>query len=484
VTPRHPQAPTNGDRSHDDVAQVMRRSLDQSPSTQTGWSTLPAPRSKRRRQRHLPILLLMLPLVMGLFSAPGNTSVASGDELADAKAKQAALKKEVADQKARVAKLNSLQSALASEIRETKKQLNSIGADLTAVRKKITKMGIRIEEVQQTYAGLIVQVSSMDADLRHLTAQEAARREELSARRALLADRVRNAYDTDRTSPLETLLSSGDFTDMLSEMSFYIDVAEQDKALAIQITKDQEALAVLRETVSQTRDRTNALRQETAAQKRELDKSLLDLKDTRATLKKLEKAVAKALREQKARYAALARNKANAARIIRQAAAKQKALQRRIDKLIDDQVKKGKIPSQYNGTFRWPMDHFTVSGEYGCSSFSYYAPGNGCAHYHNGIDLVAPSGTAVRAAGPGTVVYIGWNWADGADPAWIVVIAHSGSLRTWYAHMQPKRPVSVGQSVKKGQVIGYEGATGHATGPHLHWMVEQSGSFVNPRKFL
>ncbi len=462
----------------------MRRSLDPSPRTETGWSTLPAPRPERRRRRHLPLLLLMLPLVFGLFGAPGHTAVVTGDELSDAKAKQAALKKEVAAQKAQVAKLNSLQSALASEIRETKKQLNSIGADLTAVRKKITKMEDRIEEVQQTYAGLIVQVSQMDADLRHVTAQEAARRDELSARRALLADRVRNAYDTDRTSPLETLLSSGNFTDMLAEMSFYIDVAEQDKALAIQIAKDQEALAVLRETVSQTRDRTNALRQETAGQKRELDQSLLDLKETRAALKKLEKAVAKALREQKARYAAVARNKANAARIIRQAAAKQKALANRIDKLIQEQVNKGKIPSQYNGTMRWPMDSFNVSGEYGCSSFAYYAPGNGCAHYHNGIDLVAKSGAKVKAAAAGTVVYIGWNWADGADPAWIVVIAHSGSLRTWYAHMQPKRPVSVGQSVRKGQVIGYEGATGHATGPHLHWMVEQNHHFVNPRRFL
>ncbi len=462
----------------------MRRNLDPSPRTETGWSTLPAPRNARRRRRHLPILLLMLPLVFGLFGAPGRTSVVAGDELADAKAKQAALKKEVAAQKAQVAKLNSLQSALASEIRETKKQLNSIGADLTSVRKKITKMENRIEEVQQTYAGLIVQVSQMDADLRHVTAQEAQRRDELSARRALLADRVRNAYDTDRTSPLETLLSSGNFTDMLAEMSFYIDVAEQDKALAIQIAKDQEALAVLRETVSQTRDRTNALRQETAGQKRELDQSLLDLKDTRAALKKLEKAVAKALREQKARYAAVARNKANAARIIRQAAAKQKALAKQIDKLIEEQVHKGKIPSQYNGTMRWPMDSFNVSGEYGCSSFAYYAPGHGCAHYHNGIDLVAKSGAKVKAAAAGTVVYVGWNWADGADPAWIVVIAHSGSLRTWYAHMQPKRPVSVGQSVKKGQVIGYEGATGHATGPHLHWMVEQNHNFVNPRKFL
>jgi murein DD-endopeptidase MepM/ murein hydrolase activator NlpD len=479
----HITALTFGDCSHDDVVHVMRRQTRSDAPIATGWSSSPAARPARRR-RHLPALLLILPLVLGLVGAPPNTRLVAGDELADAKAKQAALKKEVAAQKAKVAQINSLQSALSSEIRATKAQLNSIGVDLTAVRKKIVKMESRIEEVKHAYADLIVQVSTMDAQVRTLVGQEAKRQQQLTERRAMLADRVRNAYDTDRTSPLETLLSSGNFTDMLAEMSFYIDVGEQDKALANQITKDKEALAVLRETVTAARDRTNVLRQETAQQKRELDASLLDLKETRAHLKKLERAVAKALREQKARYAQLLRNKKNAARIIRQAAAKQAALSRRIDKLIDEQVHKGKIPSQYNGTFRWPMDHFNVSGEYGCSSFAYYAPGHGCAHYHNGIDLVAPSGTAVRAAAAGTVVYIGWNWADGADPAWIVIIAHSGSLRTWYAHMQPKRPVSVGQSVKKGQVIGYEGATGHATGPHLHWMVEQNHDFVNPRKFL
>jgi murein DD-endopeptidase MepM/ murein hydrolase activator NlpD len=90
----------------------------------------------------------------------------------------------------------------------------------------------------------------------------------------------------------------------------------------------------------------------------------------------------------------------------------------------------------------------------------------------------------VKAAAAGEVVYVGWNWADGSDPAWIVVIAHSGSLKTWYAHMQPKRPVDVGQWVKKGQVIGYEGSTGKSTGAHLHWMVEHNGDFVNPRLFL
>ena len=70
-----------------------------------------------------------------------------------------------------------------------------------------------------------------------------------------------------------------------------------------------------------------------------------------------------------------------------------------------------------------------------------------CAHYHNGIDLVAAVPHAVHASGAGRVVYFGWNYADGADPAWIVVIAHSQGLSTWYAHLQSRYPVRAGQTV-------------------------------------
>jgi hypothetical protein len=99
----------------------------------------------------------------------------------------------------------------------------------------------------------------------------------------------------------------------------------------------------------------------------------------------------------------------------------------------------GNIPSAYNGTLSWPMSG-DVSQNFGCTGFSWEPPLGSCAHFHRGIDIVAPSGTPVKAAGAGTVVYIGWNYADGADPAWIVIIAHSEGLQTWYAHMQPRYP--------------------------------------------
>lgn len=483
-----PASAANGVCSHDDVAHVIRRT--NRPVTgligPTGWSSQPGDRPARGTRRGLPAFVLLIPLVLGLLGSSVSPQIVRGDELTDAKAKQTALKAEVAAQKARVAALNDLQAGLAAEIGDTARQLRAVGADLTAVKAKIVTMEAQIEQVKAAYAELVLQVQMMDVELARVIAQEAAKRIELSERRALLADRVRNAYDTDRTSPLETFLSGGTFTELLAEMSYYIDVGEQDQALADQITRDKETLATIHQTVEDTRVRTNLLRQETAAQKRALDKSLIALEETKAELAKLQKAVAKTLREQKARYAELKRSKANAAAVIRKAAADQRRLASTINNLIARQVQRGNIPSQFNGSMRWPMENFNVSGDFGCSSFAYYAPGNGCAHFHNGIDLVAPYGTKVNAAAAGTVVYIGWNWADGADPAWIVVIAHSGSVKTWYAHMQPKRPpgVEVGAHVKRGQVIGYEGSTGKSTGAHLHWMVEMNGTFVNPRLFL
>ena len=421
---------------------------------------------------------------MGLLGAPGSPQVARGDELSDAKAKQAQIKKEMAEQKARVAELTALQGALSSEIKNTKDELKGIQTDLAAVRVKITKMEAKINVIKADYASLVAELKGLDAELVLIVAREAAKKAELAERKQLLAERLRSAYDTDRTSMLETFLSGGTFTDVLAEMSYYIDVGEQDKALANQIAVDQETLASLHQSTEDTRVRTNDLRQETAAQKRALDKSLVALNEAKAALRVLEKRTAAALAAQKRTFAKLARNKAAAAAIIRKAAADQKKLQKTINSLIAKQVLSGRIPSKFNGTMQWPMESFTISGNYGCSSFEYYAPGNGCAHYHNGIDLVGPSNAKIKAAAAGTVAYVGWNWADGPDPAWIVVIAHSGNLRTWYAHMQPTRPVLVGQHVSKGEVIGVQGSTGHATGAHLHWMVELDGNFSNPRLFL
>jgi murein DD-endopeptidase MepM/ murein hydrolase activator NlpD len=454
-----------------------------------GWSSRRGSASPRRRlARRLVSATLLIPLLIGLVGSP-IAPRAQGDELSDARAQQAQLKKQAADEQARIARLTALQAGLTADIKQTTSELKGINADLAVVKVKITAMQGQIDVVKGQYDDLVARLAELDAQLLSVQAREGAKKVELAKRKALLADRVRAAYDTDRTSLLESFLSGGSFADLLTEMSYYIDVGEQDKALAMQIVQDQATLAALHQSVVDTRTQTEQLRVETAAQKKVLDKSLADLKTAKAALKKLEAATAKALAKQKAAYATLARNKAAAKAAWSKAAAAQKKLEAQITRIIREQQAKaksiGRIPSAYNGTLEWPMAG-TVSQPFGCTGMSWEPPLGSCAHFHRGIDIVAAYGTPIKASGDGTIVYIGWNYADGADPAWIVVIAHSEGMQTWYAHMQPRFPggISAGSHVTRGEVIGYEGNTGHSTGAHLHWAVMQNGEFVNPRLFL
>jgi len=440
-------------------------------------------RSRTDRRHRILVAFLAVPFLIGLLAAPAAApGVAQGDELSRAQQQQKELQRKIANQKALIARLNSSQASLAGAIAQTKDELAGITDNLAATRKRVTKLVANINKVKAEYQDLVTQLGDLDHQLGNIEAQETAKKAELGTRKAELAERIREAYEAERTSMLETFLSGASFTDMLAEMSTQLDAAEQDRALAAQIAEDRETLLSLHQTVDETRAQTNVLRQETAVQKQKLDQRLDELKKAQAKLKKLEKAAKAALAAQKRRYTQMAASKAAVKRALRTTAAAKHKLEKKIKNLVARQYNLGNIPSRFNGTLRWPMGG-TVTQPFGCTGVIWEPPNGSCEHWHNGIDLVAPYGTAVRASAAGRVVYIGWNYADGADPAWIVIVAHSSNLTTWYAHMQPRYPVRAGQVVSKGQVIGYEGSTGHSTGAHLHWMVEYNGSFVNPRLF-
>ena len=440
-------------------------------------------RSRTDRRHRILVAFLAVPFLIGLLAAPAAApGVAQGDELSRAQQQQKELQRKIANQKALIARLNSSQASLAGAIAQTKDELAGITDNLAATRKRVTKLVANINKVKAEYQDLVTQLGDLDHQLGNIEAQETAKKAELGTRKAELAERIREAYEAERTSMLETFLSGASFTDMLAEMSTQLDAAEQDRALAAQIAEDRETLLSLHQTVDETRGQTNVLRQETAVQKQKLDQRLDELKKAQAKLKKLEKAAKAALAAQKRRYTQMAASKAAVKRALRTTAAAKHKLEKKIKNLVARQYNLGNIPSRFNGTLRWPMGG-TVTQPFGCTGVIWEPPNGSCEHWHSGIDIVAPFGTAVRASAAGRVVYIGWNYADGADPAWIVIIAHSSNLTTWYAHMQPRYPVRAGQVVSKGQVIGYEGSTGHSTGAHLHWMVEYNGSFVNPRLF-
>lgn len=122
----------------------------------------------------------------------------------------------------------------------------------------------------------------------------------------------------------------------------------------------------------------------------------------------------------------------------------------------------------------WPVAGRISSGFGGRSN-----PFSSEGQYHSGVDLQAAMGTPVRVAADGVVRMAEWSGGYGK----LIVVDHGGTLQTYYAHLSRFTVVS-GQEVRRGDVIGYSGATGFVTAPHLHYEVRIGGNPVNPYHYL
>jgi murein DD-endopeptidase MepM/ murein hydrolase activator NlpD len=437
------------------------------------------PARRGRRRTRAILIVLVASLLVPLLGGAQGSSVIGGDDLSQAIAQQRALQQKISAQKAAIVHLNELQSGLRDDISSTTTALNGINADLAVVKARVAKMAADIARVRAAYSALVQQLSQLDSQLLDIEAQEVAKQAQLEERKAVLAQRLRIAYSTGEQSLIETVLSADSFSDAIADVGYFLDIGDQDKALAKQVAADQEALRAIHENVLSTRVQTEVLRLETAKQRKQLDARMVELRKAQARLKQLQAETARQLAHQRAAWKKLAANKVKLRHQIAAAAHAQAALKRKIDKLVAAQYQHGNLPSQYNGTLIWPING-VLTQPFGCTGFGWEPPLGNCAHFHNGIDLAAPLGTHIKAAGGGRVVFAG----PLSDGAWVVIIAHSASLQTWYAHLQTRIPVRVGQFVRQGQTIGYVGMTGNTTGPHLHWMVELNGTFVNPRLFV
>lgn len=123
---------------------------------------------------------------------------------------------------------------------------------------------------------------------------------------------------------------------------------------------------------------------------------------------------------------------------------------------------------------RTPINNAKVSSSF---NLNRKHPILGFTRAHKGVDFRAPMGTPIPSAGSGRVVAKGFNKGHGN----FIRVRHNGSFDTLYAHLSKfVKNVGVGTVVKQGQIIGYVGMTGLATGPHLHYEIIRDGKHVNP----
>lgn len=122
----------------------------------------------------------------------------------------------------------------------------------------------------------------------------------------------------------------------------------------------------------------------------------------------------------------------------------------------------------------WPVSGWISSG------FGYRrSPFTGRSEYHDGLDVVAPAGTPIRATAMGRVRFAGYKAGWGR----VVEIDHGFGYITFYAHCQSIK-VNSGTKVNRGDIIATVGRSGSATGNHLHYGVKVSGNWVNPLNYI
>jgi len=122
-----------------------------------------------------------------------------------------------------------------------------------------------------------------------------------------------------------------------------------------------------------------------------------------------------------------------------------------------------------------PVENVRLSSDYGMR----YHPVLGGRRQHKGVDLAAPVGTPIHASADGVVSRADWFSSYGL----YVSLEHGGNIETRYGHMS-RLNVAAGQTVHKGDIIGYVGTTGRSTGPHLHYEVRIAGEAVSPIPYL
>ena len=437
------------------------------------------------------------------------------------------------DLKGMIAQTQAAVNALA-----TKKQgQQSLVAQLRGVT------GARATDLQQVDSELIAAVNRyrqaeadlerVEADITRLERDISAKEEAVRKRAGVYGTRLRALYKFTRTSPLEQLLAATSFTDALHRVTMMQAVTRVDNRLLGQLRDEQDELVRTRESLTAKRAEAAGLRDELDAQRAALEQRraeqarlvaaaqseqrsaeavLTDL-DREANaqtskiqllqsqyqreLEELERQRQEELRRAQATATAQALATATAqANATATAQARAAALTPRPGIILATPTPArgapatpaslpGAVPTDrqqpsiYNMIY--PVIKPVITTEYGESTFA--------QSFHTGVDLAQNSRTPVLAAADGKVLEVGLAVPGKPDQSYgmMVIIAHDTKLSTLYAHLDvgPYAPtVKAGDSVKRGQLIGYIGMTGITSGPHVHFEVRENGQTRDPAKYL
>lgn len=387
---------------------------------------------------------------------------------------QKQMEAELARQRTQLAELQRQEAELAASLRGISGDIDTVGLEIEQAARDLEQAARDLEQARGELRKYEMDITDLDQTLNELASGIEVSKVELVAREALLQEHMRTAYEQSQTSVLEVLLSTDSFTKASSELSYMLTLSEEDRRLADEIRDRRsrlqvrsQTLGVGRDTLTQLRDAATARAASLAEQQKQLDAAKAALEAKRAQLEEMRDA-------QEQQFGSLNQSALDQQQLIAAQEQELAAQQSLVDKL---KAAADRLDVAYRGRFDWPeRGAFMVTQEFGPTRFN---------TFHTGLDMAYLSrcGGAIYAAGDGIVLADGRPNSKYGDWAIGVIIGHSQRLATVYWHLS-REIVTVGQEVHVGDVIGYEGATGFATGCHLHFGVQFDGATINPRKYL
>ncbi|MFA6273698.1 MAG: peptidoglycan DD-metalloendopeptidase family protein [Candidatus Paceibacterota bacterium] len=373
-------------------------------------------------KKHFSFVIIGLLLVIPVVFSSAQTIQELNQKIDQKNADIEKLEQEIKQYQSQLNDLSKQKSSLDNSIKELDLTRKKLTADMAVTQNKIDKTNFKIQELSSEIG---------DKEKTIISDLEAIKIE------------IRNTNEIEITSMVEILLSDNNFTDMWNDLDNMMTIKNR-------IREKITELKLIKSDLEDTRKETTDARNELVQLKNQLNDQKKIVEQNTIAKKKL--------------LAQTKNNESNYQKLLKDRLAKKEAFEKELED-YESQLKYILDPSKLpgKGSLSWPLDNVSIS--------SYFGKRNiwGSSSFHKGVDFRTSVGTPVKAMSEGIIDGTGDtdSQCSGVSYGKFILVKYNNGLASTYGHLSLIK-VKKGDSVKRGQIIGYSGNTGSSTGPHLH----------------
>ena len=372
-----------------------------------------------------------------------------------------------------VAEIQAEQDRLEQEKQELQAKLETLRDQEAEKQAYQETLQEQINLVQEQIDTTRENINTLNASINELTMKLDKSQEAIQGTIDEFKERLVALYTAGNVSTLEILLDSDSLADFTTRATMLETMTAHDQQLVDELEAYVESTSAEREECEAQKKEVAELQKTLESKQEELDQLYAENEASLVEIQGAQGATENALEANEAELAEYEQKMQDA--IAAQKAAEEAAKQEAANNAANG-----------GGSISYPTGGGGVEGFnpiWPLPGVTYISAGYNGYPGHKGLDIAGPYGTPIVAAEDGTVIEANSTDSWGYSWGYYVLIYHNGTYTTRYAHMSSVA-VSTGQYVTAGTVIGYEGATGIVTGPHLHFEVYQNGTRVDPMQYL